>query len=395
MKKYQRTVYLDNNATTRVDNKVTEYMNHYFLQDYAVASSQFSHTPGIKARDAVEKARSIILGKLRSGPGDQFIFTSGGAESNNMALKGLALTNKDPSRKKIIISGIEHFSVLNTAKALEKSGFEVKEVKVDGQGFIDLEHLQSLLDEKTLLVSIIYANHEVGTIQDMPKISDIVHQKGALLHTDAAIAFLQTPIDVQKQNIDLLSLSAHKIHGPKGSGGLFIKKNIPVQKILDGGYQENNLRPGTENVPGIAGFGKAVEIFKEKDLEKVKGLRDYLYNGLGSRIEHVLINGSKDLSKRVANNLNVSFEYIEGESVVLHLDMRGIAVITGSACFSRALQASHVLLAMGFTHERAHGSIKYSLSKYLTRADMDYTIKQTKEVVEKLRDLSPLKSTTF
>jgi len=384
-----RRVYLDNNATTRVDEEVVEYMNNFYLDDYAVASSQFSHTPGIRAKEAVENARDVIARKIKA-KNDEVVFTSGATESNNLALKGVAFANLNSKRRKIIVSKIEHFSVLDSAKKLEKFGFKVDYVNVDGEGFVDIEHLDSLLDDKTLLVSIIYANHEVGTVQEIKRISEIVHKYGAYLHTDAAVCFLQLPIDVDQEGIDLMSVSGHKIYGPKGVGALFVRKGINIEKIIDGGFHEFNLRAGTENVPDIAGFGKAVQIFSEKELKRVRRLRDYLYEELKSNLEGVLLNGASDFERRIFNNLNVSFEDVEGESVVLHLDMRGIAVITGSACFSRSLQASHILLAMGFSHERAHGSIRFSLSKYLKKEDIDYTVKNVKDVVEKLREISPL-----
>ncbi|MDD5067688.1 MAG: aminotransferase class V-fold PLP-dependent enzyme, partial [bacterium] len=237
---------------------------------------------------------------------------------------------------------------------------------------------------------IILANHEVGTIQDMKVLSGLVHKFDTYLHTDAAAGFLQMPVDVKEMGIDLMSVSGHKVHGPKGTGALYVNKGVKIEKITDGGFQEFNLRGGTENVAGIAGLGKAIEVFSRDDLKKVRDLRDYLWGRLRKEIDGVLLNGASDLEKRVPNNLNVTFEFVEGESVVLHMDMRGIAVITGSACFSRSLQASHILLAMGFTHERAHGSIRFSLSKYLTKEDMDYTVENVKEVVEKLRQISPL-----
>ncbi len=387
--KPKKQVYLDNNATTRVDEKVIKYMNDFFKTDYAVASSQFSHTPGINAKDGVSKARHLISTQINAKT-DELIFTSSATESNNLAIKGVALANKDLKRNKIIISRIEDFSIMNSAKALERSGYTVEYINVDPEGFINIKHLKSLVDNKTLLVSVIYANHEVGTMQDIKSISNIVHKHGAYLHTNAAAVFMQKPIDVKREGIDLMSISAHKIHGPKGVGALYIKDGINIEKVTDGGFQEFNFRAGTENVPGIAGFGKAVEVYSEKDVQKVKKLRDYLYKEIRSKIDGVQLNGPKDFSRRAPNNLNLSFDYVEGESIVLHLDMRGIAVITGSACFSRALQASHILLAMGFTHERAHSSIRFSLSKYLTKEDMDYTVKNVKDVVEKLRSLSPL-----
>jgi len=388
-----KRVYLDNNATTKVDDEVVRYMNNFHLTDYAVASSQFSHAPGIKAKDTVERARSIVAGKINARK-EEIVFTSGATESNNLALKGVAFANLSSSRKKIIVSKVEHFSVLHSARKLEKFGFRIDYVNVDSQGFIDIDNLKSILDDKTLLVSIIYANHEVGTVQDIKAISEVVHRYGAYLHTDAAAAFLQVPIDVISSGIDLMSITSHKIYGPKGVGALFIKKGVKIEKIMDGGFHEFDLRAGTENVPGIAGFGKAVEIFSQEDLRKVRKLRDYLYKELKSNIDGMLLNGASDFEKRIPNNLNVSFEDVEGESVVLHLDIRGIAVVTGSACFSRALQASHILLAMGFPHERTHGSIRFSPSKYLVEEDIDYTVKNVKEVVQGLRKLSPLSKKT-
>ncbi len=383
-----RKVYLDNNATTKVDERVIEYMNIFFRDTYAVASSQFSHTPGIKAKDAVVKSRNIIAESINA-KADEIIFTSGATEANNLAIKGVAYADKT-NRDKIIISSIEHFSVYQTAEHLRKDGYKVEYIKVDEEGFVDIEDLKTKIDEKTLLVSICIGNHEVGTIQDISSISEIVHSRGAYLHSDGAAAYLQTDIDVIKDNIDLLSITAHKIYGPKGVGALFVKKNIPIVKVFGGGFQEFDLRPGTENVPGIAGFGKAVEIYSKKDSEFAYNMRNCLYKELNKNIDGVILNGASDFSKRLCNNLNVSFEYIEGESVVLHLDMRGIAVITGSACFSRSLQASHILLAMGFSHERAHGSIRFSTSKYITKDDIHYTVTEVKDVIEKLRKLSPL-----
>ncbi|UCB44333.1 MAG: cysteine desulfurase [Spirochaetota bacterium] len=385
----KNTVYLDNNAATRVDPRVVKYMDEFHLHDYAVASSQFSHTPGIRAKESVDTSREIIAKRIGAKPGE-IVFTSGETESNNLALMGAVASNKDKNRNKIIISKIEHFSVLHTAERLKRNGYELCYIDVDEEGFIDLEKLESLVDERTLFVSVMHANHEVGTIQDLNAVSKLAKKKNAYFHTDATYSFLQVPIDVEETGIDLLSIDANLIHGPKGVGALYVREGVSIEKIFEGGYQENNLRPGTENVPGIAGFGKACELFDKSDIHKVTELRNNLHTGLTSGIKGTLLNGPGDFSRRIPNNLNLSFEYIEGESVVLHLDMRGIAVITGSACFSRALQASHILLAMGFTHERAHGSIRFSPSKYTSNEDIDYTISNVKEVVEKLRELSPI-----
>ncbi len=385
----RREVYLDNNATTRVDERVVEVMNRYHLEDYAVASSQFSHTPGIKAKEAVDHAREVIAGRINANP-KEIIFTSGETESNNLAIKGILLATASTKRTKIVVSSIEHVSVLNIAKKLKKWGYPVEFIPVDSEGFIDIDAYERIVDDETLLVSIIHGNHEVGTVQDLKRLSEIAHKKGAYFHTDATYSFLQVPIDVIEDGIDLLTFASDKIHGPKGVGALYIRNGVKIEKILDGGYQEFDLRAGVENVPGIAGFGKACEIFEEDDVARIKDLRNYLYEELKNNIDGVLLNGSSNFERRLPNNLNVTFQYVEGESVVLHLDMRGIAVITGSACFSRSLHASHVLLAMGFTHERAHGSIRFGLSKYTEKEDIDYTVLHTKEVVENLRNLSPL-----
>lgn len=382
-------IYLDNNATTKTDEKVVDFMNKFYLETFAVASSQFSHSAGIVAKDGVENARSIIAKSINAKE-EEIVFTSGETESNNIAIRGVAKANKNMAKNKIIISSTEHFSVVHTAKDLEHDGYSVVEIKSDSEGFIDLNHLESEMGDDVLLVSVQIGNHETGNIQDIKAISKIVKKYSALLHTNATYSYLQTKTDVTELNIDLMTIEADKIYGPKGVGAIFVKKGTPIKKIFEGGFQESNLRPGTENVPGIAGFGKAVEIFDEKINETVANLRNTLYEKINENITRVLVNGPSDFTKRLPNNLNVSFELIEGESVVLHLDMKGIAVITGSACFSRSLQASHILMAMGFSHERAHGSIRFSPGKYNTIEEMIYTAEQTKIVVEKLRELSPL-----
>ncbi len=385
----RREVYLDNNATTRVDEEVVKLMNKYFLEEYAVASSQFSHSPGIRAKEGVENAREIIAKSINAHP-KEIIFTSGETESNNLAIKGLLLAAGNSKRKKIIVSSIEHISVLNIAKKLKKWGYPVEFIPVDGEGFIDIDFLYKNVDDETLLVSVIHGNHEVGTIQNLKTISAIVHEKGAYFHTDATYSFMQVPIDVIKEKVDLMTISADKIHGPKGVGALYVRSGTKIEKIMDGGYQEFDLRAGVENVPGIVGFGKACEIYNQEYTKVVSEMRDHLYKKITEEVDGVMLNGPEDFTKRLPNNLNLTFQYVEGESVVLHLDMRGISVITGSACFSRSLHASHVLLAMGFSHERAHGSIRFSPSKYTTPDDIDYTVLHIKEVVNNLRKLSPL-----
>lgn len=381
-----KRVYLDNAATTRVDSQVFEVMKPYFLEKYGVASSEFGHTQGIEAKDALENSRAVIAKRLSAQPGE-IVFTSGGTESNNLAIKGIAYALKNKGNR-IVTSKIEHHSAINACRALEKKGFEIVYLDVDREGFVNLEQLEGMINSKTILVSIQQANQEIGTIQELDKIGDICRRKGIIFHTDAAQSFTKVPLSVKNLNVDLISITAHKIHGPKGIGALYIKKGTKIEKMIEGGFNEFNLRAGTENIPGAVGFSKAVEIANEEQIEYVRKLRHKLIKGILSKISHCQLNGS--LEKRLPDNANISFHFAEGESILLHLDMKGIAVTTGSACFSRSLEPSHVLMAMGFTHELAHGSVRYSLSKFNTKEEIDYTIEATAEVVESLRKISPL-----
>jgi len=381
----QRIVYLDNATTTTLDPEVLKAMKSYFFEWYGSPTHEYGHSFGLKAREALEKSRKIIARSIGAKP-QEIIFTSGGTESNNLAIKGLALASKGKSR--LITSKIEHASVLNVVKSLGKIGFQTSYIDVDGEGFVDLEQLEKTIDKQTLLVSIQHANQEIGTIQDIKEIGRICKEKEVLFHVDAAQSFTKVPIDVEKMNIDLLSISAHKIHGPKGIGALYVREGVKLKPLIEGGYNEFGLRSGTENIPGIVGFAKAVEIADESQIEHMRSLRDYLMDGL-LEIHDSKLNGPKG-EKRLCNNVNITFKYVEGESVLLHLDMRGIIVTTGSACFSKTLQPSHVILALGLKHEDAHGSIRFSLSKYNTLEEMDYAIKNVKEVVEELRVISPV-----
>jgi len=381
----QRTIYLDNATTTALDPEVLEAMKQYFFEWYGSPTHEYGHTFGLKAREALEKSREIIARSIGAKP-EEIIFTSGGTESNNLAIKGLALANKDKTH--LITSKIEHGSVLNVIKSLGKTGFQTSYIDVDEEGFVDLEQLEKNIDERTLLVSIQHANQEIGTIQNIKEIGSICREKDVLFHVDAAQSFTKVPIDVEKMNIDLLSISAHKIHGPKGVGALYVREGVKLKPLLEGGYNEFGLRSGTENIPGIVGFAKAVEIADEKQIEHMKRLRDHLIEGL-LEIPDSRLNGPRG-EKRLCNNVNVTFKYVEGESVLLHLDMRGIIVTTGSACFSKTLEPSHVILALGLKHEDAHGSVRFSLSKYNTLEEMDYTIRNVREVVEQLRVISPV-----
>lgn len=380
-----KIIYLDNAATTRVDPKVVEVMLPFFTEKYAVASSQFSHSPGIEVKDAMEEARAVIAKSIGAGE-EEIIFTSGEAESNNWAVKGIMRASKN---KKIVISRIEHRLVLNSCRALEKEGFSTENVGVDGEGLLNLGVLENSIDKNTSMVSVQLANEEMGAIQDLKEVGKLCKEKGVLFHTDASQGYMKTPLDVDKFNLDLCTISSHLIHGPKGVGALYVRNGTKINKLLDGGFNEFNLRAGIENVPGIVGFGKAVELADKKNNDYTEGLRDYLIDGIMKEIPHVLLNGPKG-KKRLCSNVNVSYEYAEGESILLHLDMAGIAVVTGSACFSRSLEPSYILKAMGLTHELAHGSIRYSLSKYNKKEEMDTVIRDSKRIVENLRKISPL-----
>jgi cysteine desulfurase len=383
----QRIVYLDNSTTTRLDPEVLKAMEPYFLEYYGVPTTEYGHSFGLKAREALERARETIARSIGAEP-EEIIFTSGGTESNNLAIKGVALANRE--KRHLITSKIEHKSVLNVLKSLEKISHarKVSYLNVDGEGFVDIEQLKNEINNETLLVSIQHANQEIGTIQDIEEIGKICAENEVLFHVDAAQSFTKLPIDVRKMNVDLLSISAHKIYGPKGIGALYIRKGVNLKPLMEGGYNEFGLRSGTENIPGAVGFGKAVEIADERQVVHMKKLRDRLIEAL-LEVPKSRLNGPRG-ERRLCNNVNVTFKYVEGESVLLHLDMRGIIVVTGSACFSRTLEPSHVILALGLKHEDAHGSIRFSLSKYNTEEEIEYTIENVREVVEKLREISPL-----
>lgn len=377
-------VYLDNGATTQVAKEVAKSMQTILTKKFGNPSSL--HRYGEEAKKELDKARELIAKKINAEP-DEIIFTSGGTEADNLAIKGIAYNYKEKGNH-IITSRIEHPAVLKACEALEKEGFELTYLSVDKEGFVDLKKLEEAITPETILVTIIHANNEIGTIQEIEKIGQVCKEKNVTFHTDAVQSFTKTPIDVKQMNIDLLSLSAHKLHGPKGIGALFIKKGIKLKPLFDGGGQEKKIRSGTENLPGIVGFSKAVEIIKEKDLEKIKKLRDMLIKGIEKNISDVTLNGPRD--KRLVNNINMSFKYIEGESLLYQLDSKGIAVSTGSACSSKSLEPSHVLLAIGLKPEVAHGSIRLTLSSYTTEEEIKYTIKNLMEIVKNLRKISPL-----
>ncbi|MBN1644499.1 cysteine desulfurase [Candidatus Woesearchaeota archaeon] len=377
-----KKVYLDNAATTKMADEVVKAMNPYFSDKFGNASCL--HSFGQEARDAVENARKIIADKINAEP-EEIIFTSGGSESNNLAIKGIAYELKGRGNH-IITSKFEHPAVLNVSKELEKQGFKISYLNVSRDGFIDLEQLKQSITKQTILVSLMHANNEIGTVQDIEKIGRICKEQNVLFHTDAVQSFAKVGIDVKKANLSLASFSAHKLHGPKGIGALYVKKGITIKKQIHGGSQEFNQRAGTENVSGIVGFAKAVELMKEKDIEKMNTLRDYFIEEL-LKFDGTSLNGSKE--NRLCNNISVSFKNVEGESVLLALDDKGIAVSTSSACTSAKLEPSHVLKAIGLKPEDSHGTIRFTLSKYTSKDDVDYTLNSLKYVIKKLRGISP------
>ncbi|MGQ9666906.1 MAG: cysteine desulfurase family protein, partial [Anaerolineae bacterium] len=364
---FETMIYMDNAAVTRLDERVWEAMRPYYFDTFAVATSQFGYSLGIEARDALENARATLAKVLGAGA-EEFIFTSGDTESSNLAIKGVAAALASKKGRHIITSPIEDFPVLGSVKALEKQGFQISYVQVDEHGLVDLDHLRDLIRPDTILASIQVANQEIGTLQDIAAIAGILKEYDVIFHTDATHAFGRVPMDVRAVPVDLITVSAHTIHGPRGIGGLYIRKGTPIVKWMDGGFQEFNLRAGVENIPGAVGFAKAIELITPEETERLRRMRDMLIERL-LQIPHTRLNGHP--SRRLPTNANISFRFIEGESILLQLDMRGIAVSTGSACFSRSLEASHVILGIGGDHERAHGSVRFTLGRYNREEEVD------------------------
>lgn len=380
-------IYLDNAATTKLNPKVLDEMMPYLKGMYGNASSIYSI--GRESRKAVDTARDRVAKALNANSSEIF-FTSGGTESDNWALKGVAFANQKKG-KHIITTNIEHHAVLHTCQYLEKQGFEITYLPVKENGIVDVHDLKKAIREDTILVSVMFANNEIGTLQPIKEIGEITKEKGIYFHTDAVQAIGNIPIDVNDLNIDLLSLSAHKFNGPKGVGALYVRRGVKIETLLHGGAQERNRRAGTENVAGIVGLGKAIEIATndiEKKNKQLIELRDMIINGLVERIPDTRVNG--DLEKRLPGNVNVCFKYIEGESILLMLDMKGISASSGSACTSGSLDPSHVLLAIGLPHEIAHGSLRLTLSTENSKEDIEYLLEVLPPIVQRLRDMSPL-----
>ena len=380
-------IYLDNAAATRLDERVLKAMRPYFFDIYAVATSEFAYSQGIEAREALDGARQTLAAALGAAP-EEFIFTSGSTESSNIALKGVALALGNRKGKHMIVSKIEDFPVLNSSRALEKQGFRVTYLDVDGDGFVDLDKLRGSITAETIIVSIQHANQEIGTIQNIEEIGRICRDKEVFFHTDATHTFPRVPLDMGKIAVDMVTISAHTIHGPNGIGGLYIRQGTKISKWMDGGFQESNLRAGLENIPGAVGFAKAVQLVTPKETGQLQAMRDRIIDRILTEIPDSTLNGHR--WKRLPQNANITFHFVEGESITLHLDMHGIAVSTGSACFSRSLEGSHVIFGIGGDHERAHGSIRFTFGRYNTMADVDAVVETLAEVVQELRNISPL-----
>lgn len=382
-----KVIYLDHAATTPTKPEVVEAMLPYFTESFGNPSAIYGFASKNKAK--ISEVRASI-GKTLGTATENIYFTAGGSESDNWALVATAEAYQEKG-KHIITTKIEHHAILHTAEYLEQRGFEITYLDVDEDGLVRLEDLEKAIRPDTILISIMFANNEVGTIQPIKEIGALAKEKGILFHTDAVQAYGQIPIDVEELNIDMLSASGHKLYGPKGIGFLYIRKGVKIRSFIHGGAQERKRRAGTENVPGIIGLGKAVEIAfttMNERIEKETTLRDHMISRILEEIPYVKLNGHK--TKRLPNNVNVSFRFVEGESLLIMLDMKGICASSGSACTSGSLDPSHVLLALGLPHEIAHGSLRLTLGDATTREDVDYVIDQLKEIVEKLRSMSPL-----
>ena len=383
-----RKVYMDNNATTRTRSEVVEAMLPYFGEIYGNASS--IHQFGRAARTAVDSARQKVAAILGASSAEEVIFTAGGTESDNFAIKGVASALRAKGNH-IITSSIEHQAVLNTCKFMAKEGFDVTFVGVDENGVIKLDELKKAITPKTILITVMHANNEIGSIQPIEEIGKIAKEKGIYFHTDAVQTVGKLPLDLKNSNIDLLSMSGHKLYGPKGIGAIYIRKGTKITPQMLGGHHEMGKRAGTENVPGIVGLGLACELAQKElaaESKKLTELRDRLYNGIISKIEHVRLNGHP--KNRLPNTLNVGFKYLEGEGIILNLDMEGVGVSTGSACTSGSLEPSHVLTAMGVDPAETQGSVRFSLGRDNTKEDIDYVLEVLPPIIKRLRDMSPL-----
>jgi len=384
----KRSIYMDYAATTFVRQDVLDEMLPYFKDNFGNPSSLYSFSEVNKS--VIKLARQRIARVINSDE-NEIYFTSGGSESDNWAIKGIAFANRAKGNH-IITSQIEHHAILNASKFLERNGFSVTYLPVDSDGFINIEDLKNAITEKTILVSIMFANNEIGTIEPISEIGKICREKGIYFHTDAVQAVGHLPIDVKSMNIDLLSMSGHKFYGPKGVGVLYIRKGVKIDNLIDGGAQERGKRASTENVSGIVGLGKAIEIAGEEldfEINRLKALRDKIIDGILNKVPNARLNGPRG-DNRLPNNVNISFVGVEGETLLFDLDDAGVFVSTGSACASGSLEPSHVLLSIGLSHEVAHGSVRMTLGLNTTEEDVDYVIDVLPKIVERRRAMSPL-----
>ncbi len=382
-----KRIYLDNAATTPTDPRVVQAMLPYFTEVYGNPSSL--HAFGQGAKHAIEEARHIVAAFIGAKP-EEIVFTSGGTESNNFTIKGVAFARREKGNH-IITSKIEHHAVLEPCHFLEKQGFKVTLIPVDKYGLVDPADVKKAITDKTILISIMHANNEIGTIEPIAEIGKLARGRDVYFHTDAVQTLGHLPVDVDELNVDILSASGHKLYGPKGVGILYVRKGVRMLPFMHGGDHEQGRRASTHNVPGIVGFGRAVELAKEergKEIEKLTFLRDKLIKGILKTIEFTRLNGHP--TQRLPNNVNVSISYVEGESMLLNLDMEGIACSTGSACTSSSLEPSHVLSAIGLSHELAHGSLRFSMGRQTLEDDIDYVLGVLPGIVGKLRSMSPL-----
>lgn len=383
----EKQIYLDNAATTQMKPEVLEAILPFMIDKFGNPSS--IHSFGRETRSVIDRAREKVA-ELIGARDQEIIFTSGGSESDNLALLGMAFALKNKGRH-IITSSIEHHAVYDTCKFLKSSGFEVTYLPVDSDGIVRVDEFKRVLRDDTILVSIMHANNEVGVIQPIQEIGEITKEKGILFHTDAVQTVGNIPVNVKELNVDLLSMSAHKFYGPKGVGALYVRRGIKLVPHIHGGAQEKNRRAGTENVAGIVGLAKALELAVsdfDNEIPRISALRDKLISGIEAKIDGVKLNGHR--TKRLPGNVNFSFQYIEGESILLNLDLNGIAASSGSACTSGSLEPSHVLLAMGLSHEIAHGSVRFTLGHFNTDEDVNYVLHVLPGIIQKLREMSPL-----
>ena len=385
-----RRIYLDHSATTPTHPDVVKAMLPFFTDAFGNPSSVYSY--GQEAKGAVEEARSKTA-ELIGARSEEIIFTGGGTEADNFALKGVAYANENKGNH-IITTSVEHHAVMEVCKFLERRGFTITYLPVDKYGLVDPDDVRKAITDKTILISIIHANNEVGTVEPVSEIGEIVKEAEVYFHTDAVQTIGHIPVNVDKLNVDLLSMSAHKLYGPKGAGGLYVRKGTKLVSLVQGGEQEKMRRAGTENVPAIVGLGKAVELARQemdKEAERLAGLRDKLTEGLMDKIDHIHLNGHP--TRRLPNNVNVSVDFVEGESMLLNLDLEGICASTGSACSSASLEPSHVLLALGLSPEQAHGSLRFTLGRENSEEDMERVLEVLPAIVTKLRAMSPLLKT--